>query len=124
MINYQSKKPSKNFLMIEKEIYDDLTMEAFFLFFKLRTLAPNESNSNQSLMQKTRLGKRKFDRAKKELVFKGYLDTKQLYDNVYAFYIGKEAVQSYKRSKIKKDNRYEHNAMKKLNKKYADGSKM
>jgi len=106
MINYQSSNPSKNFLMIDKKIDDVLSADAYFLLIKLMKLAPKECNSNKCLMKKTGLSRRRFESAKKELVNEGYLDTQQLWDNRYAFYIGQESVKKYK-SRKKNLNRYE-----------------
>jgi len=117
MINYQSQNPTKNFIMVDKGIDDDLSPDAYYLLIKLMKLAPNENNSNDALKQKTGFSKRKFDRAKKELVTKGYLDTKQLYGNKYALYIGKESVQKHKS--------YERNKSRNgVHKYYIDGIKM
>ena len=102
--------------MIDKGIDDELTEDGYYLFIKLMKLAPNEGNSNACLRKKTSFSKRKLDKAKKELVEKGYLDTKQLYGNVYALYIGKESVKSYKRRFKKGDNRHEQNKISKLKK--------
>lgn len=124
MINYQSQNPTKNFLMLEKTIDDNLSPEAYYLLVKLMKLSANENNSNQNMMKKTKFSKRKFDKAKKELVAKKYLDTKQVYDNVYAFYICKESVLHYRQKLKKSDNRHEKNEMKKSKEKYADGIKM
>lgn len=122
MKNYQSSNPSKNFLMIDKGIDDELSPDAYYLLIKLIKLAPNEDNSNDALKAKTGFGKRKYDKAKKELVLKGYLDTKQLYANHYANYIGKESVKDYKRRLKKNDNRYEQNEMRKIVQSKVDGS--
>jgi len=100
--------------MIDKGIDDDLSPDAYYLLIKYMKLSPNENNSNRALKQKTGFSKRKFDRAKKELVMKGYLDTKQLYDNVYALYIGKESARNYKKKLKKSDNRYEKNQLKRM----------
>jgi hypothetical protein len=124
MINYQSPKPSKNFLMIDKDIDNDLTPDAYFLLIKLMKLAPNENNNNEALKKKTGFSKRKFDQAKKELVNKGHLDTKQLFDNRYAYYIGKECVRVYKNRFKKSDNRYEKNEIQKIKQENSDGIKM
>jgi len=124
MINYQSTRPSTNFLMIDKNIDDALTPDANYLFIKLMKLAPKEDNSNENLKKKTGFSKRRFDRAKKELVTKGFLDTKQLYANYYAFYIGQESVKRYRKSlKSSSYNRYEQNVMRKINEKNSDGAK-
>lgn len=64
-------------------------------------------------MGKTGLSRRRFESAKKELVEQGYLDTKQLWGNIYAFYIGKESVKKYRYHK-KAHNRYEKNVINKL----------
>jgi len=106
MINYQSSNPIKNFIMIDKELDDKLSSNAYYLLIKLMKLAPNEPNNNNYLMQKIGLSRRSFEKAKKELVNKGFLDTKQLWSNRYAFYIGKESVKKYKYHK-KNNNRHE-----------------
>ena len=123
MINYQSPKPSTKFIMINNGIDDDLSADAFFLLVKFMKLSPNEDNSNNALKKKTKFSKRRFDRAKKELVNKGYLDTKQLYGNVYAIYIGKESVKKYKRRLQKSVNRHEYNEILKIKRNGLDGSK-
>lgn len=123
MINYQSPNPSKNFIMWDKGVDDLLSADACYLLIKLMKLAPNENNSNDALKKKTGFSKRKFDRAKKELVNKGFLDTKQLYGNVYALYIGKESVHTYKKAYKKSDNRYEQKELQKVKKEHSDGSK-
>lgn len=114
MINYQSHNPLKNFIMIDKEIDIDLSPDAFYLLVKLMKLAPNESNSNAELRKKTNFSKRRFDRAKSELISKEYLETKQLYGNIYAFYIGKQIVQIYKYRYKKKNSHYDQCQGKKL----------
>jgi len=124
MINYQSQNPSKNFIMVDRGIDDDLSPDAYFLLIKLMKLAPKADNSNASLKKKTGFGKRKFDQAKKELVDKGYLDTKQLYDNRYAYYIGKESVKDYKKRFKKSDNRFEKNEIQIIKQEKSDGIKM
>jgi len=123
MINYQSPNPSKNFIMWDKRVDDELSADACYLHLKLMKLAPDENNSNTALKKKTKFSKRRFDRAKKELVNKGYLDTKQLYGNVYALYIGKESVHTYKKTYKKSDNRYEQKELQKVKKEHAGGSK-
>jgi len=123
MINYQSPNPRTNFIMVDKGIADVLSPYAYYLLMAYMNLAPNEDNSNDALKMKTGFSKRKFDRAKKELVTKGYLDTRQLHGNVYALYIGKESVQKYKKRLKKSDNRYEQNELKKIKKENLDGSK-
>ena len=114
MINYQSKNPPRNFIMLDKSIDDELSVDAYYLLIKLMKLAPNEHNNNDNLKIKTKFSKRKFDKAKKELVNKGYLDTKQLYNNIYELYIGKESVKNYKRVSKKKENRHGQNQIKKV----------
>jgi hypothetical protein len=115
MINYQSANPSKEFLMVDKSIDENLSETAYYLLIKFMKLAPNERNDNTYLMKKTGFGKRKFDKAKKELVNKGYLDTKQLFDNKYALYIGKSSVSLYKRrNKQSANNRHEQNYLRKV----------
>ena len=110
--------------MMDKGTDDDLSPDAYYLLIKLMKLAPHENNSNDVLKRKTGFSKRKFDRAKKELVTKGYLDTKQLHGNVYALYIGKESVRNYKKKHKKADNRYEQNEIRKYTQKDADGIKV
>lgn len=122
MINYQSQNPSKNFIMLDRGIDDDLSPDAYFLLIKLMKLAPKEDNSNTELKKKTGFGKTRFDKAKAELVKKGYLDTKQLFSNKYAMYIGKESVRRYKALYKKSENRYEQNQISKV-KKNIDGHK-
>ena len=85
------------------------------LLIKLIKIAPNEENSNEHLKQKTKFSKRRFDRAKGELIDKGYLDTRQLRGNYYAFYIGKQSVEKYKSYK-KSDNRHTKNQIEKIKK--------
>jgi len=121
MINYQSKNPSNKFIMIDKGIDDELSPDAYYLLIKLMKLAPNESNSNTELKTKTKFSKRRFDRAKAELISKGYLETKQLFDNMYAFYIGKQSVQKYKAVYKKSNSRHEQNKIRKIEKSL-DGS--
>jgi len=99
--------------MIDKGIDDVLSCDAYFLLIKLMKLAPNECNSNKCLMDKTGLSRRRFESAKKELVETGYLETQQLWDNRYAFYIGKESVKKYRHRK-KGNNRHEQCKLKKL----------
>ena len=124
MINYQSRNPSKNFIMWDKEVDNVLSADACYLLIKLMKLAPSENNSNDALKNKTGFSKRRFDRAKKELVNKGCLDTKQLYGNVYALYIGKESVHTYKKMYKKSDNRHEQKELQQIEKEHSDGSKM
>lgn len=124
MKNYQSPNPSKNFLMLDKGFDDNLSPDAYFLLIKYMKLAPNENNSNDALKKKTGFSKRRFDRAKKELVTKGYLETKQLYGNHYALYIGKNSVIDYRKRLKKSDNRYEKNELRNMKNDDPDGSKM
>ena len=100
--------------MIGKGVDEDLSADAYYLFIKLIKLMPNESNSNSKLRETTGFSKRRFDRAKAELIDKNYLETKQLYANFYAFYIGKESVQNYKTKYKKSDNRHVKNQIKKI----------
>jgi len=119
MINYQSDRPANKFLMVDRSIDEKLSDGAYYLFIKLMKLAPDERNDNTSLMKKTGYGKRKFDKAKKELVDKGYLDTKQLFDNKYAFYIGKQSASRYKRTnKQSANNRHEQNQLREIAESY------
>lgn len=115
MLNYQSPA-SKPFLMIPKEIDNDLSPEAYFLLVKLMKLGANEDNSNVALREKTNFSKRVFTRAKAELIDKGYLDTKQLYGNYYALYIGKQSVLNYRKRFKKSDNRHNKNQIEKIKK--------
>lgn len=114
MLNYQSQNPSKNFIMIDKGIDDELSPDAYYLLIKLMKLAPNESNSNSALKAKTKFSKRRFDKAKAELIDKNYLDTKQLYNNKYAYYIGKQRVMEYRAKYKRSDNRHVKNQIKKI----------
>ena len=116
MLNHQSENPSTKFIMIDKGIDDELSPDAYYLLIKLVKLAPNEDNSTLALRAKTKFSKRIFDRAKAELISKNYLDTKQLYDNYYAFYIGKQSVQQYKTLYKKSNNRHEQTKIKKIEK--------
>jgi len=115
MINYQSKNPSNNFIMLENDANKELSANALFLYLHYRQLQSNEDNSNKALMKLTTFKKTKFDAAKAELVKKGYLDTKQLYDNRYALYIGKTSVAQYKNAYKSSDNRHVQHELKKLN---------
>ncbi len=99
--------------MIDKRIDDGLSSDAYFLLIKLMKLAPKECNSNKCLMEKTKLSRRRFEAAKKELVEAAYLETQQLWDNRYAFYIGHESVKKYKHRK-KGNNRHEQSELRKL----------
>jgi len=99
--------------MIDKEIDDILSCDAYFLLIKLMKLAPKECNSNKCLMSKTGLSRRRFESAKKELVEAGYLETQQLWGNRYALYIGQESVKKYKYRK-KGNNRHEQSELRKL----------
>lgn len=116
MINYQSQNPSKNFIMIDKGIDDDLSPDAYFLLIKLMKLAPNEKNSNEKIREKTKFSKRKLDKAKAELIEKNYLETKQLFGNRYALYIGKSKVKEYQDNYKRSYNRHEKNQIKKVQK--------
>jgi ribosomal protein S25 len=109
--------------MVDKRIDDDLSPDAYYLLIKLMKLAPNEHNNNDALKKKTGFSKRKFDRAKKELVTKGYLDVKQLHGNYYALYIGQESASNYKQKFKKSNNRYEHNELRKIEKEHIDSIK-
>jgi uncharacterized membrane-anchored protein YhcB (DUF1043 family) len=100
--------------MIDKGIDDELSPDAYYLLIKLMKLAPNECNSNKYLREKTNFSKRRYDRAKAELVSKKYLETKQLYDNYYAFYIGKESTEIYKTRFKKSNNRHEQRELQEL----------
>ncbi len=111
MINYQSQVP-KPFIMIGKGVDNDLSADAYYLLIKLIKLAPNQSNSNDNLRVITQFSKRKFTKAKAELINKNYLETKQLYDNFYAFYIGKDAVENYRARYKISDNRHVKNQIK------------
>lgn len=113
MINYQSQNPANNFMMVDRGIDDDLSPDAYYLLIKLMKLAPKEDNSNASLKKKTGFGKTRFDKAKAELIQKGYLDTKQLFGNKYALYIDKQSVKQYKKMYKKSENIYEQNQINK-----------
>ena len=110
MKNYQSQR-EKPFIMIGKGVDDELSPDAYYLLIKLMKLAPNESNSNAYLREKTQFSKRRFDRAKAELIDKKYLETRQLRGNIYAFYIGKQRVQEYRTKQKKSNNRHERNQL-------------
>ena len=99
--------------MVDKGIDDKLLCDAYFLLIKLMKLAPNACNSNKCMMDKTGLSRRRFEAAKKELINKCYLDTKQLWSNRYALYIGEQSVKQYKLYK-KTPNRHEQNEIKKF----------
>ncbi len=114
MINYQSQKPSSPFIMVGKGIDNELSADAYYLLIKLMKIAPNESNSNDNLRAITQFSKRRFDRAKAELIDKNYLETKQLYDNFYAFYIGKDAVENYRARYKTSNNRRSKNKIRKI----------
>ena len=98
--------------MIHNEADEELTSKAFFLYIKLLKLMSNERNDKNTLMDKTGLSEYHFKKAKAELLDKGYLETKQLYGNVYAFYIGKESVQQYKQQFKQSYNRREKHQLK------------
>ena len=108
--------------MVDKLIYKELSSDAYYLLTILMHLAANESNSSLSLRAESKFSKRRFDSAKAELIEKGYLETKQLYSNKYAFYIGRESVQRYKVLHKKSENRHEKNQIRKI-KKSLDSSK-
>ena len=114
MLNYQSQKPSSPFIMIGKGVDNELSADAYYLLIKLMKLAPNESNSNDNLRKITQFSKRRFDRAKSELIDKNYLETKQLYGNFYAFYIGKDAVENYRARYKTSDNRHVKHQIKRI----------
>lgn len=116
MLNYKPPGSTSLFLKLEIEAINELDPEALYLYVMLRRLGPMESNDNKSLMTKTGLTEWKFKQAKNELIDKGFLDTKQLYDNRYAFYISKEIVTVYRNSYKKSYNRHEKNQLKKINK--------
>ena len=122
MINYQSPR-ERPFIMIGKGVDDELSPDAYFLLIKLMKLAPNESNSNANLREKTQFSKRRFDRAKAELIDKNYLETRQLYGNIYAFYIGKQRVMEYRTKHKKSDNRHERNQLEKIKNSLKESSK-
>jgi hypothetical protein len=98
--------------MLSNDADEELGPDALFLYIKLKKLKSNEDNSNQALMAKTGLKEWSFKQAKAELIDKGYLDTKQVYGNKYAFYIGKDQVERYKNSFKKSYNRRELNQLK------------
>jgi len=101
--------------MLEKDAIKELSPNGMLLYLSCRQLQPNEDNSNKALMKLTSFKKTKFNAAKAELVKKGYLDTKQLYDNKYALYIGKISVEQYKNSYKSSENRHVQYELKKLN---------
>jgi len=107
MLNYQSEYSSSNFLKLENEAIIELSSNTLVLYIHLRKLQSNEDNSNEALIEKTQLTKNALKQAKKELIKKSYLDTKQLFDNKYAFYIGKLKVDEYKSRYKKSYNRVE-----------------
>ena len=94
-LNYQSSNPGNDFTMIENKAFE-LSPNAYYLYAKLRKLDSDASNSIKVLMKYTDLNEYACKKAKKELIDKGWLATKQLYGNRYAFYIGKEAIAKYK----------------------------
>jgi len=96
MLNYQAQFAEREFLKAELEAIKELSVLGLGFFLKIRTLTPNEDNSNEALMLKTGLSEHYLKKVKAELIDKGYLDIKQLFDNRYAFYIGKEKVKEYK----------------------------
>ena len=98
MLNYQSPKPENDFLMLEKDAIRYLSANALYLYVILRDLRANESNSKKALIKKTGLKEWAYKKAKAELVSKGYLATKQLFGNRYAFYIGQVRVILHKKS--------------------------
>lgn len=114
MINYQSTNPSNNFIMLEKDVLIALSPNALFLFLHYRKLQSNEDNSNKNMMKRTSLKKTRFDAAKAELVRKGYLDTKQLFNNKYALYIGKESVKRYQQNYKSSENRHVQHELKQI----------
>ena len=116
MLNYQSPRPTRGFYQVPNITDDDLGPDAFYLYIKLRKLNSNEDNSMRALEEITGLSKWKLKKAKAELMDKCYLDVKQLFDNKYAFYIGKERVEQYKLSYKKSYSRREKNQIKDLKK--------
>jgi len=106
-LNYQSSSPSNKFTMIEDEALFGLTPNAYFLYAILKNLGSDATNSNVVLMKRTGLNNYACKKAKKELINKGWLATKQLYGNRYAFYIGKEAIKKYKYFKQIKEEKNE-----------------
>jgi len=105
MLNYQSEYPSRDFLKLENEAIVELSPNALVMYINLRKLQSNEENSIEKLILKAKLTKNGLKEAKKELISKGYLETKQLYDNKYAYYIGKTSVNKYKIYFKKSENR-------------------
>ena len=99
--------------MVDKEVDDVLSADAYFLLIKLMKLASKECNSNKCLLKKTGLSRRRFEAAKKELVETNYLETQQLWGNRYALYIGEASVKKYRHRK-KGNNRHEQSELRKL----------
>lgn len=102
-LNYQSKNPANNFTMLENEALFELTPNEYYIYAILRNLHPDASNSNDVLIARTGMNKNAFVQAKTGLQKKDWLAVKQLYGNIYAFYIGKEAIAKYKYIKKKRD---------------------
>jgi len=117
LINYKPSGSTSLFLKLENEAINELGPDAMYLYVKLRKLGPMEPNDNKYLMDKTGLSEWKFKKAKNELIDKGFLDTKQLYGNIYALYIGKDNVNNYRNSAKKSYNRHEKNKLHAINKK-------
>jgi len=99
MINYQSRNPPNDFTMLENEALFSLSADAYYLYAILRNLDKDADNSTKVLVRRTNLNKNAFQQAKNELINKGWLETKKLYANVFAFYIGKEVIKKYKHIK-------------------------
>ena len=95
MINYQSRNPSNGFTMLEDEALFGLSADAYYLYAILRNLDKDADNSIEALVKRTRLTKNGLRVAKTELKKEGWIASKQLYGNIYALYIGKEAVRKY-----------------------------
>jgi len=102
-LNYQSKNPANNFTMLENEALFELTPNEYYLYAILRNMHPDASNSEEVLVARTGMKPYAYVTAKGGLQKKGWLEVKQLYANMYAFYIGKEAVAKYKYIKKKSD---------------------
>ena len=102
--------------MLENSARVELSPNALCLYICYRSLHHNENNSNAALMAVTSFKKTKFDAAKAELVKKGYLDTKQLHNNIYALYIGKQSVNKYKYSYKSSNNRHVSHELKQIEK--------
>ena len=122
-LNYQSKNPANNFTMLENEALLELTPNEYYVYAILKNLHPDASNSNDVLIARTGMKAYAYVTAKGGLQKKGWLLVKQLYGNMYAFYIGKEAIVKYKyiekknkENKAKKKSRWSINCPPKFRK--------